>query len=239
MTLRPRLRARLAGGLYLLSGVFAGFYLYVASKLLVRGDPTATAARVLESEGLFRVALGADLVGISLVIASVLVLSRLFEPVSRDLTLQMVAFILMGSAIQALNSIVDLVGLSFMKGGTALASLTPFQSQAIGYTFLRAHGITYNVALVFFGIYTLVVAALVLRSRFLPRVLGLLMVLDGLGYLTAGLAVIVAPALALRLYPFVPMGTAFLCELPFMLWLIVRGVDEARWREQAGAPASL
>jgi len=229
----PRSRARLAASMYLLSGIPAGFYVYLASKLTVRGDPARTAANILGSESLFRFSLAGDLVGISLVLASVVVLYRLLKPASKDLALMMLCFCLMGSALQALNSLVDLSALAFLKGGPALSAWTPAQSQDLGYAFLRMHGLTYNLALVFFGFYSVMVGALVFRSGFLPAVFGLLLVMDGLGYLTAGLSMVMAPTLAARLSPMIPMGTALIGELPFMLWLIFKGVDEQRWHERA------
>jgi len=238
MRANPRRRARLAACLYLVSGFPAGFYVYLISKLTVRGNPTETAANILRSEALFRVSLAGDLIGISLVLASVVVLYRLLKPASQDLALMMLCFCVMGSGLQALNSLVDLTALIFLKGGPALGSWSAAQSQALGYAFLRMHGITYNLALVFFGFYSALVGGLVFRSGFLPRVFGPLMVIDGLGYLTAGFSFVMAPAIATRLMPIVPMGTALVSELPLMLWLLFKGVDEQRWRERVVQPAA-
>src|SRR5206468_11307861 len=81
MKATPRVMARLAGGLYLVSAVPAGFSVWVFLKLVVRGAPAATAANILGSEALFRFGFVADLIGIMLVLGSTLVLYELFKPV--------------------------------------------------------------------------------------------------------------------------------------------------------------
>ncbi len=231
----PRVTARRAGALYVISTVPAGFSVFVLSKLVVRGDPAATAVSILGSEGLFRLGFVADLVGITFVVGSLVFLYELFKPVSRSLALLMVLLCLLGSGIQALNSIQDLAALTLLKGGSSLAALGTAQSQALAYVFLRLHSLTYDLALVFFGVFAITVGCLVLRSTFLPRILGVLMVLDGLGYLTFSFAMFLSPPLAARIYPYVPLVTALLGEIALMLWLVVKGVNATRWEEQAAA----
>ena len=120
----PRAKARLAGTLYLISGVPAGFSVYVLLRLVVRGDPAATATNILGSEGLFRLGFVADLVGILFFVGAMLFLYELFKPVSRSHALLMLFFSLIGSAIQALDSLQDLAALLLLKGGTSLTALT-------------------------------------------------------------------------------------------------------------------
>lgn len=238
-SMTPRVKARLAGALYVISGVPAGFSVYVLLKLVVRGDPAATAANILGSEGLFRLGYVAELVGISLVVGAVLFLYELFKPVSRRLALLMVYFGLIGSAIQALDSLADIAALIFLKGGSGLTAFTTAQAQALALVLLRLHLLVYDVALVFFGVFAFLIGTLILRSTFLPRVLGVLMAIDGLGYLTFSFAVFLSPPLATHLYPYLPFVTTALGEISLMLWLIVKGVDTLRWEEQASAGASM
>src|SRR2546428_9774630 len=132
----PPVTARLAAALYLISGVPAGFSVFVLQKLVVRGDPAATATNILGSETLFRLGFVADLVGIMLFVGSVLFLYELFKPASRSLALLMVFFGLIGSAIQALNSLQDLTALLLLKGGNTMTGLTTAQAQALAFVFL-------------------------------------------------------------------------------------------------------
>ena len=221
--------------LYLISGVPAGFSVYVFLKLVVRGDPAATATNILGSEGLFRLGFVADLVGILFFVGAMLFLYKLFKPVSRSLALLLLCFGLIGSTIQALDAIRDLAALLLLKGGAGLTAFTPGQAQALALLCLRLHVLTYDLALVFFGSSTALMGYLILRSTFLPRILGVLMVIDGVGYLTFSLATFLSPPLAAHLYPYLPFSTALLGELPLMLWLIVKGVNAERWEEQAAA----
>jgi hypothetical protein len=234
-----RTKTRLTFAVYLASAVLAGFSIYVLQKLVVRGDPVATAANILGSESLFRLGFAADLAGIMLFVAAVFCLYELLKPAGRSLALLMMCFCLLGSGIQALNSLQDLTALIFLKAGNTLAALTTAQSQALAFVFIRMHSFTYNLALAFFGVCGILIAALVLRSTFLPRATGIMMVVAGLGYLTFSFSLLLAPAFAARVYPFVPMGTAAIGEGSLMLWLLVKGVDAQRWEEQAAAAGQI
>ena len=234
----PRTTARLAGGLYLASAVPAGFAVYVFFKLVVRSDPVATAARILGSEGLFRLGFVADLVGILFFVAAVLFLYQLFTPVSRGRALLFLFFALIGSVFQALDALWDLAALMLLKGGVTLAALTAEQSRALAFLFLRLHTLGYDLALVFFGSAMILLGTLILRSTFMPRILGVLVAIDGMGYLTFALATFLSPPLAAQLHPFLPFVTAFVGEPPLMLWLVAKGVDAAKWEAQAAAPGA-
>jgi hypothetical protein len=233
----PRATARLAGGLYLISGVPAGFSVFVLMKLVARGDPAATATNILRSETLFRLGFAADLVGIIFFLASVLMLYELFKPVSRSLSLLMAFFALIGAAIQALDCLGDITALHFLKGGSMMSAFTTAQSQTLAFQSLMLHTVIYDVALVFYGVFAVLIGYLVLKSTFLPRVLGVLMAIDGLGYLVFSFATFISPPLVAHLYPYLPFVTALLGEASLMLWLIVKAVNSQRWEEQASVVA--
>jgi uncharacterized protein DUF4386 len=235
----PRARARLAGALYLISAVPAGFSVSVFLKLVVRGDPAATATHILGWEGLFRFGLVAEIVGILFFVGSVLLLYELFKPVSRSLARLFVSFSLIGAVIQAFDSIADVAALILLKGGGGLTAFTTGQAQALAFVLLRLHMLVYDLALVFFGVAFILLGTLILRSTFLPRVLGLLAAIDGLGYLTFSLTTFLSPPFAAHLYPYLPFLTALLGEPPLMLWLVVKGVNAERWEGQAAAGAAL
>jgi Domain of unknown function (DUF4386) len=237
MKMTPLAKARLAGGLYMISAVPAGFSVFVYQKLVVRGDPAATSAAILGSESLFRLGFVADIVGIMFVVGSLLFLYELFAPASRSLARLMVFFCLIGSAIQALNSLQDLAALLFLKGGNALAALPVAHSQALAFVFLRLHTLTYDLALAFYGVFAVMIGCLILKSTFVPRILGVLMTVDGLGYLTFSFATFLSPRFALHLYPYIPVATALLGEMLLMSWLLVRGVNSRKWEAQAAAAA--
>ena len=229
------LTARLAGALNIFSGVPDGFAVSVVRKLVVRGDATTTAANILASEGLFRRAIVADLVAIVIFVASAVLLYDIFRPASRRLALLYLVLISMGGVIQALVSLQDLAALVLIKGGAGLSALPSGQAAALAFVFLRLHSFNYQLALVFDGFSSLVMCYLVLRSTFVPRIAGPFIMIDGLGFIIFGLGAFLYPPFAMRLYPYVPFATAIIGEVPLYLWLIIKGVNVERWREQAAA----
>lgn len=235
---RPRVVARLAGGLNFLSAIPAGVSVSILQRVFVRGDAAATANRILASESMFRLGIVAELVGIVIFVAVVLCLREVLRPVSRRLSLLLAFFGVVACGIQALDTIPDIGVLLALKGGATMAGFTTAQAQNIAYLLLRVHSSVYQVALVFYGAMSLMMGTLALRATFLPRVLGGLEMIEGLGYFTFTFTTLLAPALALRLYPLIPFATAAVGELALMLWLLVRGVNEAKWEEQARATAA-
>src|SRR5262249_50326140 len=122
-----------------------------------------------------------------------------------------------------------------VKGGPGLAGLPQAQANAMAYLALRLYSLNFNLALVFAGASSIAMGALVLRATFVPRILGPLMVVDGLGYLTFSLTTFLVPALGARMFPLIPFVTAAIGEATMYLWLLVKGVNVERWREQAAA----
>jgi hypothetical protein len=230
-----RARARWAAALNILCAVPAGFSVTVLQKSVVRGDAAATAANVLGSEGVFRLGFVSDLVAILIFVASAVLLYEIFRPAGRRSALLFLVLILMGAAFQALECIQDLAALVLVKGGAGMSALPSAQANALAFMFLRLHSFNYVLALFFIGCSSVVMGHLLLRSTFVPRILGPLMMIDGLGYLTFSLASFLSPPVAAHIYPYVPFVTALLGEGALFLWLIIKSVNAERWREQAAA----
>jgi len=227
--------ARLAGVLNVLSAVPDGFSVTVMRNLVVRGDAAATATNILRSEGLYRLGFVADLGALLVFIASGVLLYEIFKPASRRLALLFLVLFVSAAFIQSLDCLQSLAALTLLKGGPGLSGLPPAQASALAFMFLRLYAHTFQLALFFGGASSVVMGFLVVRSTFMPRIIGPLMMIDGLGYLTFSLASFLSPPLALHLFPYVPFITAALGEGALMLWLIVKGVNTERWREQATA----
>jgi hypothetical protein len=115
-----------------------------------------------------------------------------------------------------------------------LAAFTPEQLQGLSYLALRLHGEAYDVALFFFGVHCVLIGWLVARARFLPRIFGWLLAIAGLCYVFNTLAGALAPEFARTLFPWILLP-ALPAEGGLTLWLLIRGVNAAKWREQAGA----
>ena len=228
-----RLWARAAGVFYLITivmGVFAE--VFVRGKLVVRDDAAATAANILANEPLYRLGLAADLVMIESYVAVTLLFYELFKPVGRSLSLLAAFFSLVGIAVLAANSLNHLAPLVFLGNAPYLSAFETSQLQALALTSLRMHGRGYSIAGVFFGIYCALIGYLVFRSGFLPRILGVLMAIGGLSYLTDSFAGFLSPGLAARLPDVMVLGGV--AELSLCLWLMVVGVNASKWKEKAG-----
>lgn len=235
--------ARLGGALYLVIiglGLFGE--MFVRGELIVWGDPTATAQRILASESLWRFGAAANLFYLLCAVVVTLILYVLLRPVSRDVALLAVLFNLVSIAVEASGRVHLVSALAALRSAESLAAFTPAQVHALAYLSLQAHGRSFAIALLFFGCVCIALGWLISRSGFLPRLLGVLMVVAGLGYLTDGFALILSPALHAAIYP-ASLVPAFVAESALCLWLLVKGVDVPKWEARArprsadGAPA--
>lgn len=226
----PRGAARLCGALYLyiiLAGVFAE--VFVRSRLVVSDDAGATARNVLAHEGLFRLGAGAELLHLACDVAVAALLWALLRPVGRTVALAAALFRVACDVVLAVASLFQFVALRLLDGGGPLERFSTDQLQTLALLALRLHGDGYAVSLIFFGFACLALGHLLWRAGFLPRSLGALMGVAGLCYLVESFAHLLAPELAGLLFPAIYLP-AFVAELALTTWLLVKGVDEARWR---------
>ena len=224
----PRLQARIAGAFYLvtiLTGIFAqGF---VSERLVVSGDAAATAANLLAHKGLFQLGFAVFMIEMACNIVITALFYDLLKPVSGSVSL-VAAFLGLAGCVIKTFSRLFFIAPSFILGGAHYLSVfSAEQLQALALLFLKVNDRGAAIALVFFGFYALLTGYLIIRSTFLPRVLGVLSVLGGLGWLS-----FLYPPLGYRLFPFV-VALALLGAAALIVWLLVFGVNEQRWKEQA------
>ena len=230
----PRLWARIAGALYLItiiSGVFAE--VFVRGALVVRGDAVATATNILAHEPFYRSGLAADLIMLASYIAVTLLFYDLFKPVGKSLSLLAAFFSLVGIAVLAVNSLTHLAPLVILGSANYLGAFQTNQLQSLALLSLRMHALGYAISGVFFGIYMLLLGHLIFRSGFLPRIVGVLMAIGGLGNLIDSFTTFLLPTLAARLPDLGMLGGV--AELALCLWLMTMGVNASRWEEKASA----
>ncbi len=227
----PRFKARLAGACQLLEAVTAASgEVIIPGRLFVAGNAAATAANILGHEQLFWLGFASSLMGVAFHIAWAFLLYELLKPVSRSLSLLAAFVILVGCAIQALTCLLYLAPLLILQGGGSLSAFTTQQLQALALVFIKLNDYAFDVYLVFFGLWCVLTGYLIFRSTFLPRVLGVLFTISGLGWMTY-----LYPPLANHLFiPYIA-ATSALGEIPLEFWLIVMGVNAERWNEQANA----
>jgi hypothetical protein len=202
---------------------------FILGKLVVSGNGAATAANILGHERLFWLGFASSLIGVACHIAWVFLMYELLKPVNRGLSLLAAFVILVGCAIQALASLFYLAPLLVLQGGSSLSAFTAQQLQALALMFIKFHTYAFDIYLVFFGFWCILIGYLIFRSTFMPRVLGVLVAISGLGWVTY-----LSPPLANYLWPYIAAASA-LGEIPLEFWLIAMGVNVQRWREQASA----
>jgi hypothetical protein len=230
----PRLKARIAGLLYLLIIVGALFIPFaVAPTGLMRGDAALpTVARILAAKQLYILSGAAQLFLGACDVGVALLLYELLKPVSRSLARLAAFFRLVFVAIANANVLNHFAPLMLLGGSEYLNAFRPDQLQALALMFLRLRTVGFDIALVFFGVHCVLVGYLIFRSTFFPRILGALLVIGGLGYVANIFASAIPHALEPRLFPYImlPAGVA---ELLLTLWLIIVGVNVAKWRAAA------
>jgi hypothetical protein len=231
----PRRLARMAGALYLINIAGGLFALgYVPAVLVVSGDAAATARNIMAHQLLYRLALTAHIVVCLTNIPLAVIFYDLFKVVNRRLSLLVVFFLLVGTAVESAIMLNQLAPLSLLQGGHYSSVFTAGQLQAQAYLPLDLQAAGYSISAVFFGCYCLSIGSLIFRSIFLPRILGVLLVIGGGCYLLSGFSDFLSPVFAASLVPYIqlPSGVA---ELSLALWLLVVGVNDRRWKAQAGA----
>jgi hypothetical protein len=225
----PRPRARITGVVYLLYFLTAVLGEFFLRNLVVSGDAAATANNILAHQPSFRLGLATGLIAVACYIALTALFYDLFKPVNRSLSFLAAFFSLVGCAILAFGSLFQLAPLVVLGGSQYLSVFTVEQLRALALMFLELNTQAGNIGVVFFGVYCLLIGYLIFQSTFLPRILGALMSLAGLGWLT-----FLSPPLANYLSPY-NLVLGFLAELSLCLWLLVKGVDVQRWKDQASA----
>ncbi|HEX9120526.1 MAG TPA: DUF4386 domain-containing protein [Terriglobales bacterium] len=226
----PKSKARLAGGLLLITVVAGGFAQgFIAGSLIVSGDATATATNILAQEPLYRLGFAIYLIEMACQITMTVLFYDLLKPVSKSASILAATFGLIGCTIKTLSRLFFFAPLLVLRGAHYLSIFDPKQLQALALLFLRVNYTAETIAMVFFGLYALVKEYLVFRSTFLPRVLGVLSAVGGLGWL-----IYLYEPLALRLQSYI-VGVGLMGALASGLWLLVKGVNEQRWKEQAHA----
>jgi hypothetical protein len=201
----------------------------VLGRLVVPGNAAATATNILAHEPLFWLGFTSALVNVACQVALAALFYNLFAPVNRSLSLLASFFLLMECAVLAFASLLQLAPLVVLKAGSDLRPLNVEHVRAAVLLFFDLNTQAFGISLVFFGCFCVLIGYLTFRSTFLPRILGVLYALAGLGYLT-----LLAPPLANDLSPF-NLAPAAIAEPAMILWLLIVGVNERRWNEQARA----
>src|SRR5436309_404681 len=226
----PRLKARITGAFYLLTiltGIFAqGF---VSGSLVVDGDATATATNILMHKSLFQLGFAVYLIEMACQIAMTALFYDLLKPTGRSVSLLAAFLGFAGCVIKTFSRLFFIAPLFILGGAHYLSVFSAEQLQALALLFLKVNDHGAAIALVFFGFYALLTGCLIMMSTFLPRILGVVSVFGGLGWLS-----FLYLPLGYRLFPYIA-AFGLLGAVALIVWLLVFGVNEQRWKEQASA----
>ena len=223
--LPPVKTARIAGGLYMAVVVLSVFALGAVGGVMEKGDALATAGNLARDPAGFRVAVVANLVAGICYIAVVGLLNELLRPVQPGISRLAVLFGLSGCITGAAASALQLAAPAVLSGSAAVSAAPA------AHALLATAGRATGVGLTFFGCYCLLLGWLVFRSGFIPKLFGVLLMLSGITWLVGNLVLLAEPSLAPQFL--LVVGVAAVGEIVFTLWLLFKGVDEARWQAVA------
>jgi hypothetical protein len=234
----PQAYARLGGVLYLVIIAIGTFgQLFVRDRLVVAGDATATAANIADHQWLWRLSVAGELTYLALGVVLAVILYTLLRPVNRSVAVLALSFNLVAIAVEVSARLHLLSALALVGDSAFLEPLGREQLHALAYLSIRMHDHGFSLSLMVFGCALLAFGDLVRRSGYLPRLIGILLQIAGGCYVVNTLALLLSPALAAKLLPFILLPP-FVAELSLCLWLLVKRVDVAGWNARVAAVAA-
>jgi hypothetical protein len=230
MSTSPIASARSAGWFYMLNFAFAPGMI-AARRFIHIDDAATTAANILAHTTLFHAGFAGNLIAVAGYLVVTALFYQLFKPVDKNVSLIAALMSATGCAVLAVGCAFYLAPITILTGLHSTTGPALAQMQTLSLTLFRMYGFCYNTSLVFFSMYCLLIGNLTFRSTFIPRIFGVGMILAGSGWL-----IFLWPPLAHVLFQYVLLFG--IGELALPLWLILKGVNADRWREQARTSSS-
>jgi hypothetical protein len=230
--MNPNKTARIAGFLYLILLPLGIFGIMYVPSLIVPGDAAATANNIMASESLFRLSIVSALILQTVNILVVLLLYKLLKVVNKNHAVLMVIFFLVSVPITMLNELNQFAALLLSSGADYLTAFTADQLQALVPLFLDLHEHGIFIAGIFWGLWLFPMGYLVFKSGFLPRILGVLLMIACFGYLIDSFGKLLLPNYGATIFATI-IGFTFYGELLLALWLLIKGVNVEQWEKRA------
>jgi hypothetical protein len=222
----PRKTARMAGLFYLIFILTTVLATYVRSQFIVSGDAVTTANNIVASQGLFRVGFVTELISAVFFLLAAWALYVLLKPVNKNLALLFLLLNLGGVAVECINALNLYAALQFLSGANYLTAFQTGQLQAMAMSYLNLYTNGFLIAQIFFSAWLLPLGYLVYKSRFLPKLLGLLLILDFFGNMSWFLQGLLLPDYGILAYP--GNVISFIAEISLTLWLLIMGAKEQK-----------
>jgi len=218
--------AHVAGAVYVSLGLATAIGYYHAP--LVQGDLVAIARMITVSDLRFRIGVVSDVLAAVLAVPLALLLYQLLKPVHKTQAALMALLLLLSVPISFVVALNYVAAQALLAGAPEVSALTGAQRDALGMLFLRLHTDGVLAVEIFFGLWLLPFGLLVIRSRFLPRVLGILLIIAGVAYVAHSVTSLLLAGHRIILYERVTMLARAAGEFPIMFWLLIKGADVRR-----------
>ena len=228
----PSAYARMAGVLYLIITVAAIFaHIVIPEQFIVAGDAATTAANIAANEATFRLAaVGGELIILLSEIVLAVVLYVLLKPVNKTLSLVAAVSRLAMTTIHGLNLLNYYFVFQLLNGADFATAFSPQQVNALVTLFLDAHSIGFTIGIAFLVPHVLILGYLIYQSGYFPKVLGILFIAAGFGYLFDATGLLLVSSYTTT--PGLIATVIAVAEISFPIWLLVKGVNTAGWEDR-------
>jgi hypothetical protein len=224
--LSPRKTARMAGLFYLIFILTTVLATSIRDNIIVSGDAVATANNIMASQGLFRVGFITELVSATFFVLAAWALYVLLKPVNKNLALLLLLLNLGGVAVECLNALNLFAALQFLSGANYLSVFQTGQLQAMAMSSIDLYTNGFLLTQIFFSAWLIPLGYLIYKSRFLPKWLGLLLILDFFGNMSWFLQGFLLPNYEILRYP--GNAISFIAEIALTAWLLIMAVKEQK-----------
>ncbi|WP_034060110.1 DUF4386 domain-containing protein [Lacinutrix jangbogonensis] len=215
--------ARIAGILYLIIAITGGFGIMYAPSIIVSRDATATASNLINSEFIYSLSIISNLISQALTIFLVLTLSRLFKDINLKLTKYMVTFVLVGVPISFLNILNLVAAQMFVGGAEFLEVFETSQLNSLALVFLNLYEFGIAVVGIFWGLWLFPFGMLIIKSKFIPKIIGIFLTIGCFAYLIDSFSSILFPEYKESISAIIMIPLA-IGEFSTILWLLIKGV---------------
>ena len=230
--INPNLIARIAGLLYIPPWIMSLVAMILRQDLIVPGDAATTANNIVASKSVFTLSIFMDLTVQVVFIFLVLYLFKLLKVVNKSQAMLMVVLFLVSVPIAMLNAVNHFAALLLSSGADYLAAYTAEQLHSLVPLFLELNEYGIYIAYIFWGLWLFPLGYLVFKSGFLPKILGIYLMISCFGYLIDFVTFFFFPDFSVSINMVTGWAELFLC-----LWLLIKGVNVEQWSKSALEPA--